>query len=277
MCGTSAPRSVPNVWDEPVWACRACRSAFVHPTPDEDELRERYQGEHREGKWVEVFREASEEQVAGRVRLVHRLHGGRAGSVLDVGCGDGRYLQAAAATGWRGVGLELAQEVAREARDRIGSGRVAVATLQAIDARGHFDAVTFWDVLEHVADPLGMLRDARDRLRPGGLVAATMPNHHGVTRFLHGVRWSYYDLARYGHLFHLSLEGLESLVRRAGLEVVHGVTEGSVDLRDVPAARGGTAPGPVVTAVLDRASGLLARIAEPLGLGNTLTVVGRRP
>jgi hypothetical protein len=62
---------------------------------------------------------------------------------------------------------------------------------------------------------------------------------------------------------------------RAGLQVVHRETRGSVDLRDRAPALPAPLEGPVRW-LLDRASGVVARAAEPLLRGNTLIVVARR-
>jgi hypothetical protein len=152
-----------------------------------------------------------------------------------------------------------------------------VAELDALREGALFGAVTFWDVLEHVPNPLSLLSAAWTRLESGGLCAATMPNAHGTTAWLHGGRWKYYDLAEYGHLFHLSLAGLSAFFRRAGFQVVLARTTGSTDLRFVPEVRGGSPPGRATAAALDRLSGLVARLAPRLGYGDTQLVVGRRP
>ena len=78
----------------------------------------------------------------------------------------------------------------------------------------------------------------------------------------------------------LAKEGREpafrELVRRAGFETVYEETRGSVDLRDLPAMYGWTAPSKIGAWVCDKASGALARLAQPLGFGNTLFTVARK-
>jgi SAM-dependent methyltransferase len=197
--------------------------------------------------------------------------------VLDVGCGTGQFLAAALERGWKAVGTELSRAPLTDAAGRAGRAALLVGEITALRDEPLFDAVTFWDVLEHVPHPLRLLDAARRRLRPRGVVAATLPNADGVTAWLHGGRWKYYDFAEFGHIYHLSLRGLRELFRRGGLHVEVARTLGSTDLRHVREARGGAPHGRAANGVLDRASGLLARAAEPLGLGNTLLVVGRRP
>lgn len=257
-------------------ACARCRSAFVWPRPEATALRERYEREHESGKWADYFDREPAEVWHERIALLDRLAPER-GRLLDVGCGAGHFLEAALEAGWTAVGTELALPPLSDAHRRAPDARLAVAELDALRPAPDYDAVTFWDVLEHVPDPLTFLIEARRRLRPGGVVAATMPNAHGTTAWLHGGRWKYYDLAEYGHLFHLSRRGLSTLFERAGLEVAYARTVGSTDLRDVPELRGHGAPGTLATWILDRLSGVLARAAPRLGFGNTLVVVGRLP
>jgi hypothetical protein len=137
-----------------------------------------------------------------------------------------------------------------------------------------FDAVTFWDVLEHLEEPARALQQARARLRPGGVVAVTMPNVAGAMSRCSGARWAYYDFSRYGHLHHLAPRHIRTLFRRTGFKVVYQETRGSVDLRSIPQLYGSSAPGESTAWVLDKLSGVLAKIAVPLGFGNVLLMIG---
>ncbi|TDC61585.1 methyltransferase domain-containing protein [Actinomadura sp. GC306] len=99
-------------------------------------------------------------------------------SVLDVGCGPGTITAGIAervAPG-RVVAADSAESVLDEARrNTAGADNVefAVADVHALDyADGTFDIVHAHQVLQHVADPVGALREMRRVTRPGGLVAA---------------------------------------------------------------------------------------------------------
>lgn len=198
-------------------------------------------------------------------------HGSR--RLLDVGCGDGRFLDAAAVAGWRPVGLELSHGAVRALGNRHS---VLVGSLAALRAGPRFAAITFWDVLEHLPDPAATLGAAARLLEPRGLLAVSLPNAFGTEALVGGMRWRYHDLPAYGHLLHLGPSQLRRVLVSAGLEVVHRETRGSADLRDLlgpDASRGGRRP---LAWLLDRLSGVLARVAEPTLFGNTLLMVGRR-
>ncbi len=303
ICGSAASGAYPTPDPTPVRRCRACGARWVWPAPAARVLRDRYRDEHERGEWSRRFEETAADEwdrragVVGRsVRAggaVNRVSGRPAGgtaaarepaaggaasasglNVLDVGCGDGRFLDAIARLGWRTLGSEIALPGARLAS---GRHRIVVGELAAIARRPLFHAITFWDVLEHLPDPSLTVREAARRLHPGGVLAISMPNVRGSASLALGPRWSYYDFAYYGHLHHLSPRHLERLVADAGMVTAYRETRGSVDLRDAPQAYGLDAPSRFATWALDRLSGVVARVAEPLRFGNTTVVVGRKP
>jgi 2-polyprenyl-3-methyl-5-hydroxy-6-metoxy-1,4-benzoquinol methylase len=106
--------------------------------------------------------------------------------VLDVGCNTGYLATALIAHGCTVTGVEKNPEAAEQASKRLE--RVLVADLEFVDlesefGRDTFDAVIFGDVLEHLRDPLRVLRGARSLLRPGGYVVISVPNiAHGDVR-----------------------------------------------------------------------------------------------
>jgi len=106
--------------------------------------------------------------------------------VLDVGCNTGYLGEALAAFGNETSGFEVNETTAEEARRRLV--RVEVGDLEGTDlvdvfGRGSFDIVVFGDVLEHLRDPLPVLRQARPLLAPGGSVLISTPNvAHGDVR-----------------------------------------------------------------------------------------------
>jgi SAM-dependent methyltransferase len=274
VCGSTDVEPYATPYPDPLARCRVCRARFVHPAPGDAALRARYDAEHGAGKWSALFGAADPRDAPRRARLLAELAGSAPGGrLLDVGCGDGRFLDAAQAAGWRPVGVELSREALRGVG---GRHRVLVGTTAALRTGAGFAAITFWDVLEHLPDPAAAVRGAVAALAPGGLLAASMPNAFGTEALARGPAWRYHDLGAYGHLVHLGPSQLVRLLRAAGLGPVHVETRGSFDLRDlVGGGAGGGARGALVW-MLDKASGVLARLAEPLGRGNTLLVVARR-
>jgi SAM-dependent methyltransferase len=149
------------------------------------------------------------------------------GRLLDVGCGGGHVLKAADQRGWHGLGIDFSYRactIARAARGR----PVIQAESAAIPIRDAcVDAVTLVNVLDHVPDPLGALREARRVLSPGARLVIRVPNaafHGPWVRLLTAlgplVRWHGWDGYPVLHLYAFTPGGLRRLVERAGLRAL---------------------------------------------------------
>ncbi|HVF14420.1 MAG TPA: class I SAM-dependent methyltransferase, partial [Acidimicrobiales bacterium] len=144
--------------------------------------------------------------------------------VLDVGCAGGYLAEALAARGCVVSGVEVDPTLAEAAQPHLE--KLVVADVESCDlveafGAGAFDVVVFGDVLEHLRDPLPVLRQARPLLAPAGTVVASVPNvAHGSIRLalLQG-RFEYQPtgLLDSTHLRFFTLDTLEQLLRDAGL------------------------------------------------------------
>jgi len=130
---------------------------------------------------------AAYNELHGRVRLeerprfydwvLDRLGPAAAGArLLDIGCGRGGLLRAAAARGLRAAGIDLSDVAAGEAR-RAGARAVAVACGEALPfADGSFPLVAHLGNLEHFLDPRRGAREIARVLAPAGRAAVLLPN-----------------------------------------------------------------------------------------------------
>ena len=97
-----------------------------------------------------------------------------------------------------------------------------------------FDAITMWDVLEHVYDPFLVIQMAERLLRPGGILVVNHPNLESIDRKLFGDLWLGYELPRHLYLFPTNLlrklTGEVGLVEieRKGLYGSHAATASSI-------------------------------------------------
>lgn len=115
------------------------------------------------------------------------------GRVLDVGCSTGGFLFQLEAR-WPGAYERLGTDVVGPALDHAESQGVPVLreSWRECDFGGtRFDAITFWAVLEHLAEPLPTLRTAAALLRPGGHCFVLVPNLQSLAVRLLGPRYRY--------------------------------------------------------------------------------------
>jgi SAM-dependent methyltransferase len=146
-------------------------------------------------------------------------------SLLDVGGGEGQFARAFIER--RGGHAWLVEPSAAAGKARPHEKlHVFQGGLQELDPHqsGQFDAVSFLDVLEHMAEPLDALLSARRFLRPGGLLLISVPNvgHWSVVRDLALGRFDYGPVGILcgTHLRFFTASSLERLLGEAGFDVV---------------------------------------------------------
>ncbi len=169
--------------------CGECGLISVQPRPAPAELEGLYSGARyyeetsTERLLADGFRERPLWKVAQCDRILAFLRGlgCRRGRLLDVGCGWGLFMERAAAAGFEPEGVDLSAEVVGYVTGKLGmkARAVPLAELEG----GAYGAVSMLDVVEHVPDPVGFLREARRVLAPGGWLVANVPNAHGVVNF----------------------------------------------------------------------------------------------
>ena len=210
-------------------------------------------------------------------RVLARLAGpGPPGRLLDVGCSYGAFLELAREAGWDARGVELSSKGCEYARDHRGLDVFHGTLEQAAFPAGSFQAVTLWDVIEHLPRPLETVREAHRILAPGGtLMLFTINQRSLISRvgdLLHRAtlgRWSrplvlLYDIH---HNFFFDPRTISDLVDRAGFGTVE------IDWMDADIDRWQNVPIPPV---LSAGSKLLDRVARVVGQPYRMIVYARR-
>jgi SAM-dependent methyltransferase len=147
------------------------------------------------------------------LRLLRRSLAGARGRVLDVGAGRGSFVAAALGLGLDAIGLEVdAGAPAVWSRAEI-AGVLGVGSALPFTG-GSFDAVRIKEVIEHVEEPLTLVREARRVLRAGGLLIAHTPTPYSQFYPI-GNFWDDYT-----HVRPFSRTGLKRLVSDGGLELI---------------------------------------------------------
>lgn len=149
-----------------------------------------------------------------RLQLVTRMVGAGGGRrLLDVGCGDGTFLLAAQAKGWRVVGTEahprIAQAAGLDVRESIGE----------VKDCSPFFCITLWHSLEHMKDPVALLESLVSVLAPDGVILIAVPDAEGIQAQVFRSKWFHLDLPR--HLYHFGHRSLARLFVGSGLTITH--------------------------------------------------------
>ena len=143
--------------------------------------------------------------------------------LLDLGCGAGVIMQAAAAAGWEVYGLDVSRS-AVEHLEHLGYEVFHGELFEARYSSGIFDAVVASELLEHIPGPQTFVREISRILRPAGLFWATTPNGEGLSSRLLGKGWSVVCPPEHLQLF--TRTGIKTLLTDAGFARVDIATHG---------------------------------------------------
>src|SRR5690606_21383420 len=142
--------------------------------------------------------------------------------ILDVGCGQGFFLEQCVALGMVARGIEPSEHAVSYARDHLKLD-VRAMTPESLGPDERYHVMTMWEVLEHVPDPLATLRGLRGHLEEGGRIWIAVPNVNALQRRVQGGR--YFNLVNKSHLTHFDRRTLARMLREAGFgearRVVH--------------------------------------------------------
>lgn len=138
-------------------------------------------------------------------------------TALDVGAASGLLVAEANRAGLAAVGIEPSRSLARLAQEQNGADVVCGVLPHPQFERRHFDVVFLVDVIEHVVDPLTLLRCCMDRMAEGGSLVLVTPDMSGLAAGLLGSRCWHYRLA---HVGYFDRRSLEAAFERVGLEAI---------------------------------------------------------
>lgn len=162
------------------------------------------------------------EKAARQVREMREPTGVDAGRVLDIGSGYGFFRVALGEAGYEHDGLEVSEFARRVAVDSYGMATYG-GTLEEHwkEWESRYDAVTLFDLIEHLVDPARSLEQIASVLRPGGVLGVKTPNLDCPEAEVFGPH--YHSLKR-EHLSFFSAGSLTTAAQAAGLEPVHVTT-----------------------------------------------------
>jgi len=200
-----------------VLRCPVCGMGITDPSPDQ--LQPHYAEYY--GKRHGITARLCDRR---RIAIVTKMAGlGRGRRLLDVGCGEGTFLQAARKRGWETIGIELNSAPARHL------GLEVFSSLDECADRGPFDCVTLWHSLEHMQDPEAVIAGIRRIVSDNGLILIAVPDFEGWQSRTFASNWLHLDLPR--HLYHFTATAIDGMLHRTEfVPVAHWHQEFEYDL-----------------------------------------------
>ncbi len=234
ICGADDARLAFKKRGRKVVQCRRCGLIYTNPHPVNETLFDEVYdvGEKYRAKTDRVTKPG---RLLTYRRLLDELEPLReTNRVLEIGSGFGYFLSEAQARGWQATGVEISPFSTDYAKRTYGVESLT-GTLEehfeALKNSGPFDAVTLWNVFEHLPDPLGSLRQFHELLRPGGVVMIKVPDARALMRpRTPGQRlWhrtylrKYFPLHAHMHIVHLTPDTFARMAQMTGFAppVIH--------------------------------------------------------
>jgi 2-polyprenyl-3-methyl-5-hydroxy-6-metoxy-1,4-benzoquinol methylase len=150
-------------------------------------------------------------------KLVEKITGIKKGQLLDVGSGIGSFVNEMRRHGWNVNGLEP-DEQARNAAKQLYQVKLEAANEFYKLPSGSFDAITLWQVLEHVHDLHAYIRQLKTLLKEKGKLFIAVPNYTSKDAAIYKEYWAAYDVPR--HLYHFSPRAMQVLIEKNGLKLL---------------------------------------------------------
>lgn len=223
ICGSTESAAV-ETGEPPYRVVKCAGCGFVYVTPLPPMLDEHYSETYYE-EWRD--KQAGPRLKMWRKRLHELMRYKKNGTLLDVGCGLGTFLEIARAEGFGVSGTEVSEYICKVTQEKMNiktfHGDLANFPVPAEP----FDVITMWHTLEHMPDPVANLKMAHALLKDDGLLVIAVPN------FNNAIMKTLYPLVRRKplrlfslknkelHLSHFSKETLAAILKKTGFEIIH--------------------------------------------------------
>lgn len=217
--------------------CHSCGLMYINPIPDIKALSQDYDA--LGDKYFTDPRKIETDFAIGRFdrELGFLEAAGCTGSLLDVGCATGSFIEAAKNNGYESpTGIDISTPSILFAKNR-GLNAVKGNFAEGVFSENTFDVITMLATLEHVPFPGEFVAEAARVLKPNGKLIVTVPNTQSMTDRILGKKGRYYSIH---HLNYFSSSNLSELFQSNGFKIHHVETRGInpykiwEDIRGIP-------------------------------------------
>lgn len=139
-------------------------------------------------------------------------------TILDAGCGWGNFLQVLQKNQISYIGVDDSPEAVKICKmNKLNVKKIDLLELSQKNSQ-QFSAITLFQVIEHLKNPVDHLKAAKKLLKKNGVLIITTPNNQSPLRYLSGSHWSIYQTP--SHFFFYSVKTLKQILTAAGFKNV---------------------------------------------------------
>ena len=207
--------------------CSVCDHVWLNPRPAISELSKiyppHYYAYNYAAKISPIAVKAKMWMDEGKMRKILRTLNHKPSSFLDIGCGEGFFLEEAQNRGWKVFGTEFAEKyisICKEKHIEMHYGKLNPDHY----SEGFFDVITWFEVIEHINYPVDELKNIHRLLRKNGALYITTPNFNALSRHWLKGKWSVIEYPE--HLAYYTPRTLRNILKKAGFSSIRIKTTG---------------------------------------------------
>ena len=140
--------------------------------------------------------------------------------ILDVGCSNGSFVSITNSLGLQSEGVDPSEKAVANGLKK--GLNLHVGFLDEVSFPDNsFDAITLYEVIEHIADPVDLLKECARILHPEGILLLGTGNVNSWTRSFRKNRWDFKEMEKHGgHINFFSPKSLAILAPRVGFKAI---------------------------------------------------------
>ncbi|MGZ4089738.1 MAG: class I SAM-dependent methyltransferase [Bacteroidia bacterium] len=202
--------------------CVSCGFKFTNPRPENSELGKYYKSEEyishsntSKGVISKLYHMVRNYTLKQKIKLISKYVS--RGTIIDYGCGTGKFLKASQEAGWKVYGMEPDEGAKKIASEMSVPAYQDKSKLKEALGNQKAHAITLWHVLEHVNDLEETLGFFKDSLSPEGILVIAVPNYLSFDAQYYKEYWAAYDVPR--HLYHFDIKTISLLLEPFGFKL----------------------------------------------------------
>jgi len=197
--------------------CTSCNMVYLNPVFTDEAIVEYYQTNHTEqSKVVESDTDNFYINIYNGGLDAIQNKNQNISNILDIGCSSGTFLDLAVKRDINTFGVELNKSEFEFAKNK--GHNVFNELLEKIEFETKFDAITMWDVFEHIIDGEFYLKYMRDLLCENGVIFLQVPSSDSLAAKILQEHCNMYDGLEHVNLY--GVETIKKLAEKCGMEVL---------------------------------------------------------